>query len=536
MGKAGIPGACYKYFKTTGVLRKMLSLPSDHRKERNYWTLQNTIKELKEFIEADPDHKTDVVHQLRMQNRYGLSAAIYKHGGLYKLNKQFGLGLPLRKKQWSKRAVLQELRNLTNKNVQITQYNLAKLGRQDLAGAVAKFGGLNALKSKLGLAIKRHSYWTDELILKELKPIVTRFGKIPSRDILKAMGKADLAYAMKKRGTIKKFSDLLNITSLGYCKANDNHYLNSAYECLFDNILFKYNIPHSVNGIITPTSKYRYDFLIGDTYIEICGYDKKEHPHYFQRLASKKRLYKRLNLKYIVISKDFFLKKFDTIEKETLKIVSGLQTSRPIINKIVNNDIIPSHYWKDLKNVKRELIPLVKKYKRIPLDRELRKERKSSLITGVYKYHGFFYEVAQKLKLKIKYKPKGFYNEENSVNEYRQLCLKHKRFLTLQDLQHMQRYGVAGYISKNGGFYKIRRLTNLPYAQMQLPKGYYTPNKAISEYKQQCLAKDGFISYRGLVKMGKASLAAYISTSGGFYIIRRRTGLKFPPLRKPRKL
>jgi hypothetical protein len=533
MGRSGLSAACYKFFKNTAAIREILSI-SNHRKQRNYWTLSNTVRELKQFIDASPDHKKDVAHKLRIQNRYGLTSAIYKHGGLNRLDKKFGLNLGLRKKMWSKREVLQELKTLSDSGVLITQANLAALDRNDLSGATNKFGGLNLLKTKLGLPVNRQNYWTDEVILKELKPLVASFGRIPSRDLLKIMGKGDLAFAMKKRGSVKKFSDILNVCSMGYFKANDNHYLNSGYECLFDNILFKYNIPHSVNGLITSTSKHRYDFLIGNTYIEICGYDKKEHPDYFKRLLSKKRLYQRLNLKCIVILKGFFKNKFDVIEKETLEIVSDLRLSGSMVNTKINNDIIPTNYWKDLKNVERELLPLVKKYGRIPFDRELRKEKKSPLIHGVYKYHGSFYEVAKKLNLKIRYKPKGFYTEENAVNEYKQLCIKHGRFLTLQELQQMRYFGLLGYISKTGGFYKIRKLTNLTYKQKQLPKGYYTPDKAMLEYKQLCTEKGRFISANELLRMQRGSLAGYIVKNGGYYIIRQKTGLNFPGLPKPK--
>lgn len=532
MGKSGLASAGFKLFGNNNAIKEILNISTD-RKSRNYWSLSNTGKELKKFIDTNPISKGDIIDKLRQQNRHDLIGAIYKHNGLRKITKKFGLNIAMKKAGWSKKEILQELKILSNNGVVITQNNLSDLGRNDLLGAITKFGGLNAVKHKLGLAVARRNYWTDQRIIKELKPLIKSFGRIPSNNVLKAMGKNDLACAIKKHGNVRKFSDLLNVPSTGYFRANDNHCLNSGYECLFDNILFKNNIHHSVNERILTSANYRYDFLIGDTYIEICGYDPKEHPDYFKRLDLKRKLYEKWNLTYRIIPKDFFYKDFNTIEKEVLEIALEALPTGPRKKILTDDDIIPYNYWKDLKNVKRELLPLVKKYGRIPFDRELRKERKAPLIHGVYKYHGSFYEVAQKLHLKCMHKPKGFYTRENAIKEYKQLCVKYKRFLTQKELQQMNYFGLLGYIAKIGGLHKFRPLTELNYQEQYLPKGYYTLDKAVKEYKQLCIEKNRFIPSKELVRMQQGPLAAYIQKNGGYYEIRKKTGLNFPALRYP---
>lgn len=461
MGKSGLVVAALNQFGSVAVIKTLLSIP--HCRPRKYWTLDNTVRELRQFISESPDNKENIVLKLRMQGRNNLARAIYVHGGLGKLDKKFSLNLGLRQRLWSKRLVSAELKALHGRGVLLTQAGLKAVGKAGLLGALQKFGGLNVFKEKMGLPIKRQAYWTDPRIVKKLRPIVASFGRIPSANVLKAMDENDLACAIKKRGGVKKYSNILNVPSTFYFKANDGHYLHSGYECLFDNILFKYNIAHRVHGKITPTSQYRYDFLIGDIYIEICGYDEKEHTAYFRSFSQKVKLYKKLRLKYVVIPKKFFKKKFSKIEKDVLDLISKFLPSGLPASTNVHNDIIPVNYWKSLKNIEKELRSLVEKYGRMPLDRELRQERKAPLVHGIYRYHGSIYEVGKKLKIIVKYKPKGFYTEENAVNEYTQLCIKHRRFLRLKDLQDMRYYGLAGYIAKNGGYNIIRKKTGLGY-------------------------------------------------------------------------
>ena len=58
------------------------------------------------------------------------------------------------------------------------------------------------------------------------------------------------------------------------------------------------------------------------------------------------------------------------------------------------------HYWKDLENVKKEIIPICDKLGRLPSHKELKKLGLSSLARYIAKYHGGFYNLAKILKLK----------------------------------------------------------------------------------------------------------------------------------------
>jgi len=503
----------------------------------NYWTLETTIKQLNQFIDSNPDFKKKTsVSIIETGHGSALVRAIYKFGGLRKLNNEFKLGLNIKYRRWSKEEVFEELRKIKEKGIIITQKNLADLDRNDLLGAITKYGNLNQFKRVLGLPIKRYCYWTDEIIINELKSIILDFGRIPSGAVLKCIGRNDLGRAIAKKGGFKKFSKLIGTNSINYYLANDGDYLQSGYECLFDNVLFKYNIPHKVHEKISGQYNYRSDFLIHNTHIEICGYDEKEHPEYFERLQKKKKLYADLKLSYLLILKKTFNANIVKIEKnlvELLQEVPLVQTDL-FIAPINNSNIKPASYWADLNNIKKELFPLVKKYGRMPLDHEMRTEKKGSLISAIYRLYGSTYELSKILNIKCLYKPKGYYTQQNSIMEYTELCVEHNKFLSLQELHKIKAYGLAGYIRKNGGYFKIRALMNLTFPIRKISNNHYSFEKAAMEYKQLCLEKGGFISSKGLGSLGAGALATYIQRHGGYYVIRKVTNLNFPPLVSPR--
>lgn len=508
----------------------------ESRRSPNYWTLENVIKELKEFISYYPEFKDESSPDFLIRyNRVKLKRAIYLYGGLHELNAKFKLGLNIKHKSLTEKDVLNEIKKLYSQGIEISQPNLIKLKRNDLLGGMQKYGGMNILKEKLGLPIKRHKYWTEEKIIEELEPIVQEYGRLPSEPVFRCLGKYDVFRALKKRGGIKKFAKLLNTISTGYYRSLDGDYLQSSYECLFDNILFKYGVPHKVHGKVSEEYQYRYDFKIHDIFIEICGYDEKEHPEYFKRLKTKVALYKKYQLKYILIPKKIFSSNLVNLENKVVEMLNSILKSSCLVdNKIkAKTELLPAGNLSDIESIIAELMPLIKKYGRMPLDRELRAEKKTSLIHRIYKWYGSLYALGQLLGVSVRHKPKGYYTEQNAVTEYKQLSIEAGHFASLKELQQKRYYGLARFIAKNGGYSKIRLLTGHPFAVNRLPKGYYTYEKARQEYKKLCLQERTLLSSRRLIGMNKASLANYIQTNGGYYKIRKNNDLDFPVLRKP---
>jgi hypothetical protein len=489
-----------------------------------YWTREVTIREFRQFIRDYPEFRVNTsVATIRTLHGHALVRAIYKFGGLRKLNQDLILGLTIKYHTWSKEEVFEELHRLRQQDIPITSKSLDQLGRQDLLGAVAKFGNLNQFKTAMGLSITRHNYWSDERIISELKPIVAEFGRIPSEAVLKCMGRNDLARAIHKKGGVRKFSELTGTGSIGYYRANDGHYLQSGYECLFDNLLFKYHIPHKVHVKLSTLHTYRSDFLINGTHIEICGYDPKEHPVYFSRLEKKIALYQQLRLPYLLITKKTFNTGIQNTAESLLALLAASNLLPPnlIENTEDNYAIMPLAYWSNLDHIKKELLPLCEKYGRMPTDQEFRKEKKHALVNGIYRYYGSYYRLAGLLGIKVLYKPKGYYTQENAVAEYRQLCTEHQKHLSLAELQKLKAYGLAGYISKNGGFFPIRSLGGLNYPQRKIPSGFYTPEKALQEYSGLCSAAGKYLTAKE-TRAVTGALATYIEKNGGYPEIREK--------------
>jgi hypothetical protein len=465
-GYNNLKGAIRTHFGGLAKLRDEIGLPN-HKKPDHYWTLERTLQDFKSFLKENlvSLNTKSVYGLLEAQGQHALRTAIGKWGGLRKLNMQYKMGLALQGEKWTKKKVIDELKQLHDKQTAITQSNLNKIGRSDLLGAINKYGTLNSLKEEIGLTINRHNYWTDEKILDELRPIVAELGSMPSRTILLALGKGGLKCAIAKRGGHARFSQLLNTQISNYYLAKDGHFLQSSYECIFDNILFKYDIPHDTHKLIAENqnSQYRCDFLIGKTYIEITGFTKRGNQEYHINLEKKIRLYEELKKNYIIIPKEVFTKNIGRIEEKILSILQPLLPVECDLSIAKKIDIRPVVYWADIENVKKELLPLVEKYKRMPMDKEFRAEQRADLLRGIYTYHGNLYEIGKQLSIKVTNKPKGYYSYEKVISIYTTLSKDHGRYLSYKELIQMSLHGMVNVIQKNGGIFTLRQVCDLQF-------------------------------------------------------------------------
>jgi hypothetical protein len=325
----------------------------------------------------------------------------------------------------------------------------------------------------------------------ELKPIMAEMGNMPSGIMLLAMGKGNLKSAIAKRGGFARFCQLLNTPMSKYYLAKDGHFLQSSYECIVDNILFKYGIPHDTHKLIAKSHNYRCDFLIGGTYIEITGFTKKGNDEYHINLQKKISLYEASKKNYLIIPKEVFTKNINRIEE---KILSILQPLLPVscdlsINKKI--DIRPAVYWADIENIKKELLPLIEKYKRMPLDKEFRKEQRTDLLRGIYTYHGNLYEIGKQLNIKVFNKPKGYYSYEKVISIYTELCKDYGRYLSQKELSQLGLHGMINVIQKNGGIFTLRQFCDVHYPNLEQHR-IFNMEEAITLYTNACIEKGSF--------------------------------------------
>lgn len=318
--------------------------------------------------------------------------------------------------------------------------------------------------------------------------------------------------------------------------ANDGHYLQSSYECVFDNILFKYNIPHRVHVRISKKYLYKCDFLIGKTYIEIAGYHRTNSNAYEVKMARKIQVYKQLKKKYIILPQKLFCQRIEWIEEEALKIISKIDFKPPTPFTFHRDSCIrPPTYWADFKNIESELQPFISRYNRMPTIKELYSAGKASMANAIYKYHGTTYDIAQRLQIKFRQVSREYYTLQKTVTDYKQLCIDHNKYLTLKELYGMNLRGLAHAINKHKGFQVIRRRCRLGFPLRRFREREYLKEQAITDYRRICKKYRKFLIRQQLIDYGFSRLAGCLNRHGlTLEIAREKSGLDFIPSYLPR--
>jgi hypothetical protein len=425
--------------------------------------------------------------------------------------------------------VIRELRELHQAGHSISRANLVKLGKNGLAWASNRLDTLTNFKKAAGIPVKKAINWSNKSIIEHLKPIIAEYGFFPNASLLKMMGRNNLSKAISKNGGYPKFYQLLNLSSERLLRANDGHYLQSSYECVFDNILFKYNVPHRVHVRISKKYLYKCDFLIGKTYIEIAGYNRSDSNAYEVKMAKKIQVYKQLKKKYIILPQKLFCQRIEWIEKEVLQIISKIDF-QPTKSSDLRRDssIKPPIYWADFKNIEAELQPFISKYGRMPTIKELYSASKASLASAIYKYHGTTYSIAQRLQIKFRQVSREHYTLQKTVADYKQLCTGHNKYLTLKELYRMNLRSLAHAINKHNGFQAIRRRCRLGFSLRRFRGPEYMQEQAIADYRKICNKYRKFPTRQELINYGFSSLAGCLNRHGlTLQIAREKSGLCF---------
>ncbi len=518
-----------KYFRNFKNLHEALGLPNS-RKPPNSWTLKNTVAELRSFCKThrqviEASSITTAIYRLNAP----LMNAAQRHGGLKKLNRRFKLGIPLRTRKWTRARIIRDLKEIHQAGHLISRKNLLKLGKNGLVWAMGRFENLTAFKREIGIPVRKLRRWTDSAIIKDLKPLIAKHGFFPNSSLLKILGRYDLSRAISNKGGFPKFARLLNASSPTLFPAKDGHYLQSSYECVFDNILFKYNIPHRVHVRISKKHLYKCDFLIGKTYIEIAGYIRSNSNAYEIKMAKKIRLYKKLKKKYIIIPQKVFCQRMEWIEEEALRIISkmGFRSQKPS-DSLKEICIKPPTYWASFKNIKKELAPLILKYGRMPTIKELYEAGKATIANAIYKYHGTAYEVAQRLQLRSRQVSREYYTKAKTISDYKQICMEQGKYLTMKELYSVDLKGLAHAIIKYFGFQVARKKCKLGYPIHRIRHRELSHEDLILEYRNVCKRYRRFLKHRELVEYGFSSLAGGLNRHGlSLRTAREQSGLYF---------
>ena len=199
----------------------------------------------------------------------------------------------------------------------------------------------------------------------------------------------------------------------------------------------------------------------------------------------------------------------------------------------------PANYWRNFSNLKKELEPLIKKYKRLPSHRELKSIGLQSLSRNGIMFHGGSKVVAKKLKT-ITYDEgigrvdRDHWTLKNAVSEINKFVKdnKLKLFPTNSQLKERERHDILGIIhkfkrstlaqEKDLKVEKIKR-GNKFFFKTAPKKAKWTLSKTLEEVKKVMDQVGHFPSSAKLDELGKFDLRGAVAKFG-FLIIWEKLG------------
>jgi hypothetical protein len=311
-------------------------------KPRGYWLVwENLENELKLIIEKLGRFPTFC--EVRNLISGGTACtAIGRFGGIAEVAKRMGyqessINLV---KDYTEDKIINMLKDIVKEIGHFpTQQELVKLGYNGLSHAVYKYQkNLHYYSDLLGFDPHERpkKYWHSlDNLLNEIRPFIKN-GKIPNQDFLVYNIGSVFRHGIEFHGGMSKIAELLNCEISFRHTTSDGHIVKSKNEYIIDEFLFSRGIPHEVDGMIDKSSeKYRYDFKIGDIYVEVWGFSKDNNSSrgiYYNNIRKlKEQFYKDRNLTLVSIEEKIFKNKFKHSEKEIEKDLSDLFSSHDIL-------------------------------------------------------------------------------------------------------------------------------------------------------------------------------------------------------------
>lgn len=185
------------------------------RKPKCYWSDETIIKELKSIIEEIKHFPTE--RELRSANHYDLTSAISINGGIVKFRKLLGNDLLVKPRNfWTEENTIKELKEVISTMNRFPSKNeLIAMNKHGLINGINKHGGIEKFRKLFGYELlqKPRGYWTDETILKELKLIISKIGHFPTHSNLASINRTDLSAQITIHGGYYKFSKLIGLSN-----------------------------------------------------------------------------------------------------------------------------------------------------------------------------------------------------------------------------------------------------------------------------------------------------------------------------------
>jgi hypothetical protein len=291
------------------------------------WNEQLILDGLKQVVEQTGQFPTH--RDLTVLKKSGLRNAIISSGKTISHYAEL-IGHKTKTKPrdfWNKITIKKELKTICNELGYFpTRKQLIEMGHSSLQMAMWQDGTtIQFWQNLLGYETKRvpNGYWDNEdTIIKEMMLFTEQYDFLPTQAALIHNGRNDLSRAIDRSGKGLAYFQKLAGFQPPFYEATDGHFLDSSYELALDEWLYAHGIEHTVHGFISRAhGRYRYDFKIGDTYVEIWGYEphnKTEFVHeYNAKRKVKEAIYDELKLPRMDLEATLFA---GSVEKVNEKI------------------------------------------------------------------------------------------------------------------------------------------------------------------------------------------------------------------------
>lgn len=472
------------------------------KKERNYWSIDNVLKELKEFIINEKLAYFPTKNDFIKHEQIGLMTAI-RNIGTDKVKNYKEISILVNQGNkfrgiWTEETIINKLHEIYNSlGYYPSQDELDRLGYKGLRGAISNNGGyekfwiaLGKPSHKIRKQQERSIISNQSVIFEEIEKIRSIIGRYPTDDDLNNLDmnwiKTGLTKIDKNNIQLVKYLEQRKIDSIFY-KTKDGHLVRSKNEAVFDNILKLLNIEHYVDGHICKEQyNYRYDFLIKainnkDVYVEIWGYDEQStndkskvsntYKQLIQNYRDNKKLkisvYKNLGYSLIEIYPEILNNNIKITFDKICRILlsNGIIKEIPKIEKEDLSNFITYEIY-EVDNLINEVKSIIDELGYFPTSRDLQNLNKKYLIDRILIAGGFPYikklmNAQSKIKI-LKWSKEEIISELNRIKE------ESGKYPYLIDIMN-NNMSLYGGVLRNGGTSQFREfLSNDRIASNQL--------------------------------------------------------------------
>ena len=241
---------------------------------------------------------------------------------------------------------------------------------------------------------KPRGYWNDfnnlkDWLMDHFEDII-KLGEFPTCSMITEIPKsAVIKDVIRRHGGFNSVAEKLNCKVKNTFVSEDGHYLDSSYELILDSYLYSRNIPHQVHGIIDKKFGYRFDFKVGDIYVEIWGLSGNDYRGYDEKRKIKENLYSELDYELISIEPQLFEKPYKEIENtfDSIFIKYGFDVSKKQVTYEISDSLKGKNYW-TFENTLKELKIVVAEINRFPSVSYLRGIGKYQIQKSMQKFGG----------------------------------------------------------------------------------------------------------------------------------------------------